>query len=560
MEILSNRDSSESLGGGRAARILVADDNSNIQRMVALALKDHGIDVVAVGNGEAAVRSMGQVTPDLILADVFMPVRSGYEVCEFVKKDSRYSHIPVVLLLGAFDPLDENEAKRVGADGVLKKPFVPPDPMIALVKALLEKSAPERAVPVPVAVAAGPEAHAVPEQPVFRPARPVAPLPPIDESPEIDYPPMGRDAFDSAAPVAMASSEPLAAAATQVEDESEVVTRQRDTALGEPAFWRPVEPETSTEQTQAEVRAGGHGFEPAEPGAGYFEAPADDAEVSTPVAQPESAAQTESAVQADGESRVEQGEVAAQSWAEPVAAAESETNAPEVHSPEAQVSEESKPEWSASPNDWLIPAIPPVTTDAVISDANGTEVATDWPPAPQAPMIELGAPGERSFAPSSAVWNEPDAMSAAIESAAPCSTEESHVGEQAVEPEHEQAPATESKPLAWEAPTPTPLESVQPALADTQKIAPEILASVREPQREALGSELPATEPAETVVPDTASAGGESAAARPTTDELVNAVVARVIQKLQPQIADMINEEILRPVVSALVRREIETQ
>ena len=119
------------------AKILVADDNSNIQKMVGLALKDHGIDVVAVGNGEAAVRKISDVRPDLVLADVFMPVRNGYEVCKYVKDDSSLSHIPVILLVGAFDPLDEQEAQRVGADGVLKKPFVPPDPLISMVKSAL---------------------------------------------------------------------------------------------------------------------------------------------------------------------------------------------------------------------------------------------------------------------------------------------------------------------------------------------------------------------------------------------------------------------------------------
>jgi CheY-like chemotaxis protein len=122
------------------AKILVADDNSNIQKMVGLALKDQGIDVVAVGNGEAAVRKISDIHPDLVLADVFMPVRNGYEVCQYVKQDAALAHIPVILLVGAFDPLDEQEAQRVGADGVLKKPFVPPDPLIAMVKAALTRA------------------------------------------------------------------------------------------------------------------------------------------------------------------------------------------------------------------------------------------------------------------------------------------------------------------------------------------------------------------------------------------------------------------------------------
>ena len=108
--------------------------------MVVLAFQERGVEVIAVGNGEAAVRRLPDANPDLILADVFMPVRNGYEVCEFVKKDTRFSHIPVILLVGAFDPLDEKEARRVGADGVLKKPFVPPDPLIAMVMSALEKN------------------------------------------------------------------------------------------------------------------------------------------------------------------------------------------------------------------------------------------------------------------------------------------------------------------------------------------------------------------------------------------------------------------------------------
>ena len=122
------------------AKILVADDNSNIQKMVGLALKDQGIDVVAVGNGEAAVRKISDIRPDLVLADVFMPVRNGYEVCQYVKSDPSLAHIPVILLVGAFDPLDEQEAQRVGADGVLKKPFVPPDPLISMVKSALQRA------------------------------------------------------------------------------------------------------------------------------------------------------------------------------------------------------------------------------------------------------------------------------------------------------------------------------------------------------------------------------------------------------------------------------------
>ncbi len=120
-------------------KILVADDNSNIQKMVANALKDQGIEVVGFSNGHTAIKKFPDVAPDMVLADVFMPVSDGYELCDWVKKSEKFSGVPVFLLVGAFDPLDEQRLAAVKADGVLKKPFVPPDNLIAAVKAMLER-------------------------------------------------------------------------------------------------------------------------------------------------------------------------------------------------------------------------------------------------------------------------------------------------------------------------------------------------------------------------------------------------------------------------------------
>ncbi len=146
--------------------------------MVALAFHERGIEVTAVGNGEAAVRRIPDLNPDLILADIFMPVRNGYELCEWVKKDAKYSHIPVILLVGAFDPLDEKEARRVGADGILKKPFIPPDPLIAMVTSVLERAS-KIAVEIPK-----------PKQVPVAPPPPAPPaavqMTPVEMTPEIE--------------------------------------------------------------------------------------------------------------------------------------------------------------------------------------------------------------------------------------------------------------------------------------------------------------------------------------------------------------------------------------
>ncbi|MGB2668293.1 MAG: response regulator [Candidatus Acidiferrum sp.] len=241
------------------AKILVADDNSNIQKMVGLALKDQGIDVVAVGNGEAAVRKISDIRPDLVLADVFMPVRNGYEVCRYVKEDSSLAHIPVILLVGAFDPLDEQEAQRVGADGVLKKPFVPPDPLISMVKSALQRAG------IPL----GP-ATAAPEKAPAMPKRSTADLlsggmgtkltPVVSEKlPEISPEPL--EEFPSAAPhlKIAAGSEPLAFGSLLDTSDSEdmAITAKPMINLSQGSKWSEEEDEVEEEKEEGEETGDG---------------------------------------------------------------------------------------------------------------------------------------------------------------------------------------------------------------------------------------------------------------------------------------------------------------
>jgi CheY-like chemotaxis protein len=239
------------IGGLHVAKILVADDNSNVQKTVALALADLGIEVVAVNNGEAAVKKLPDVMPDLVLADIFMPVRNGYEVCEYIKKDSRFSQVPVVLLVGAFDPLDEREAQRVGADGILKKPFVPPDPLIAMVKTLLDRKLGERLVTAAVSKTAASKqsrsggvavaddhnsAPSVSEETQEETSRPLASRISFGE----DNHPVAfsqlLDAPEMEVPVSHAQLEEPA-------DNDQILTSARDESLGAPIFWKTENPE-----------------------------------------------------------------------------------------------------------------------------------------------------------------------------------------------------------------------------------------------------------------------------------------------------------------------------
>lgn len=135
-----------------AGKVLVADDSLNVQKTLSQLLGEAGIEVVTVGNGEHAVRKLAQFKPDVVLADVFMPVRSGFEVCEYIKSSEEFSHVPVLLLASTLEPYDEKEALRVGADGRVSKPFSEPAAVLNSVQEWLAKAAEAKPVPAPPAV------------------------------------------------------------------------------------------------------------------------------------------------------------------------------------------------------------------------------------------------------------------------------------------------------------------------------------------------------------------------------------------------------------------------
>src|SRR5919112_4232186 len=102
-------------------RILLADDSVTIQKVIELTFLDEDYEVKAVSNGDEAIAALPQVNPDFVIADVHMPGANGYEVCRRSKQ--RRPGVPVLLLVGTFEPFDEGQARSAGADSFLKKPF-----------------------------------------------------------------------------------------------------------------------------------------------------------------------------------------------------------------------------------------------------------------------------------------------------------------------------------------------------------------------------------------------------------------------------------------------------
>ncbi len=146
-------------------KILLADDSITIQKVIELTFSDEDFDVITVGNGRLALEKLPEVRPDIVLCDIIMPEKDGYEVCEQIKTNPATSHVPVLLLTGAFEPFDQERAARAGYDGSLAKPFEP-ETLIAKVKDLLARAPARTSAPVfaPCGRAAAP-------RPSWRPRR-----------------------------------------------------------------------------------------------------------------------------------------------------------------------------------------------------------------------------------------------------------------------------------------------------------------------------------------------------------------------------------------------------
>ena len=562
------------------AKILVADDNSNIQKMVGLALKDQGIDVVAVGNGEAAVRKISDIRPDLVLADVFMPVRNGYEVCRYVKDDSALSHIPVILLVGAFDPLDEQEAQRVGADGVLKKPFVPPDPLISMVKSALSRAgvslgnepaekgpapvvpmaketlAPKAAVPPPV-----PEAEV---EPVLEDFPAPAPPPsvkiasgsePVAFGSLLDTPEAEEDlGYVSKPTEALEAARKWSSAETEEEEEDE-----------QKGGWRPGGMEGDREEEESPAAGGQkdwrdeafHGSSPVGASKSHRWTPAENTQLAHADDAPSVAVST-----IDGKPAPAAAPFAGDSWAAAMASNVEDTvigaqKQPSMQdaAPTAPAAEESRPAVEEQPST-------PATANLAASTETPWEVeakkasmfASTWdapvpePPAAAPPAV---AEAEKFFAEEPAA-SLPEPVNETVNAyAADLSSQTTQ--EFVAEAQETDSLVTSSAYSSSELLTGDETQEIPAYTENASSYAtPQVTEEVAAPQA---GEPAHTFETAEDLLPsDPATAAAEPATApQANMDELV----ARVVAKMNPDILRKVTQEILRPVIEALIKDEL---
>lgn len=195
-----------------AKKILLADDSITIQKVISLTLASEDYDLIIVGDGEAAVQKAEETRPDLVIADVTMPGKTGYEVSSFIKNHPSLKGTPVLLLAGTFETVDTKQMAAAGADDHIIKPFESED-LIKKIRALLSRPAeaapseerlPEEEVlaeiefekPEEPAAAAPPEPAAVAAMPPMPPEpAPVAAAPP--GAPQKPKPPITEDVWEA---------------------------------------------------------------------------------------------------------------------------------------------------------------------------------------------------------------------------------------------------------------------------------------------------------------------------------------------------------------------------
>ncbi len=105
------------------SRILLADDSPQALRLAEQILTSQGIEVVSVTDGAIALRRLPDVNPDILLTDVYLPGRSGFDLARFLRSQRQYSHIGIIFAAAPIDEFDEQDAKNAGADLILRKPY-----------------------------------------------------------------------------------------------------------------------------------------------------------------------------------------------------------------------------------------------------------------------------------------------------------------------------------------------------------------------------------------------------------------------------------------------------
>jgi CheY-like chemotaxis protein len=211
---------------GMSKKLLLADDSITIQKVIQITFAHEDYELTITDNGDAALAKAQELHPDLVMADVYMPGKNGYELTTAIRQDPVLQNVPVLLLAGSFEPFDEDKARGCQANAWIEKPFESQS-LIDKVAELL--SAGPTPAEEPVAIAEPAPAAAAPvsvtEAPVEQPSivssdEPAAVEPELAAAASDD--PFGDISFAEEAPATVAEAESVSA----TDDWSDVAAEQ----------------------------------------------------------------------------------------------------------------------------------------------------------------------------------------------------------------------------------------------------------------------------------------------------------------------------------------------
>ncbi|OGW68814.1 MAG: hypothetical protein A2036_00345 [Omnitrophica bacterium GWA2_50_21] len=119
-------------------KILIVDDEPNIVAVVSARLKGNGYEVIEAQDGVSGLELAKKEKPDLIILDLMLPKLDGYKVCHLLKKDGRYSGIPIILFTAKAQEEDKRMGEEAGADAYVMKPY-DSKVLLAQIQELLER-------------------------------------------------------------------------------------------------------------------------------------------------------------------------------------------------------------------------------------------------------------------------------------------------------------------------------------------------------------------------------------------------------------------------------------
>jgi len=248
------------------------DDSATMREVIKIAFRRESMNVVACPSGDSAVNQMEQVPPDVVISDLIMPEKDGYEICQYVKSHPRLSRIPVILMSGVVNRAVAEKAFSVKADELIRKPFQPQD-LIARVRHLLNPKG-NAPTAVTASAVAAPIAAAVPsalssifatpasgmpmqgraQGSAVRPMSPFTPAPPLSPASNAPVPMPPREASPGPRPAPVAprtassSSSDLAKLKVEVARLAGLVTKLRAELQAEREYSKALEEHVKTLQ------------------------------------------------------------------------------------------------------------------------------------------------------------------------------------------------------------------------------------------------------------------------------------------------------------------------